>query len=316
MGEPYQETAWWPNGRGDWCYAALWRTEQDEYRLTPVGERVQSRDARPRWDGDARPVVDGHSAPRSEARISDQLPDGQWLLAVMSHNPYEGMIGDVVPERAFTAVGDVRSGDPTPVVERLHQERREHPLRGLRGIPVTQRADSERRFQEGLGPVDSGSAWRYAAVYTDGNDVLRCTPVGDRVRVEDAEPRWDGDVHSVAELPRGMKSRDTPKQPAFESDQLPTGRWVLGVMYEHHPINSERHTFVVCGPPRSDDPREAVAELHRQIERSRLEPSRGRGPDVRSRLEPSRGRGPDERLGGYDRPTDRRGGRSGYDFPR
>ncbi|MQA06128.1 MAG: hypothetical protein GEV07_26555 [Streptosporangiales bacterium] len=133
-----------------------------------------------------RPVVETHSAPRSTARGSDQLPDGDWLLAVMSENP--GMSD--APPHAFTACGQVRSGEPAPVVERLHQERREHPLRGLRGIPAAQRADGPRRAQEGFGPLDSESTWRYAAVYTAANDVLRYTPVGDRARVGDAEPRW------------------------------------------------------------------------------------------------------------------------------
>ncbi|MQA06127.1 MAG: hypothetical protein GEV07_26550 [Streptosporangiales bacterium] len=104
----------------------------------------------------------------------------------------------------------------------------------------------------------------------------------------------DGDVHPVAHTPRGIDPRKAPKQPAWESDQLPTGRWVLGAAYEHHPIDAQRHTFVVCGSPRSDDSRGVVADLHRQVEQGKLRPSRGLARA--------------ERPTGRDRPTDRREG--------
>jgi hypothetical protein len=128
--------------------------------------------------------------------VSDRLPDGDWLLAVMSDSPGE------VPGRRFT--------------------------------------------------------------------VVRTRAIGRSVTARAALPRWAGDVHPVVQTPRGLDPKDAPMQQAWESERMPPGGWVLGVVSD----SGRDRTFAVSGPVRTDDPRAAVRDLLAEVEQGRLRQSR------------------------------------------
>lgn len=273
MNGTYTEMAIWPGFYGAWRYATLSR-RGDDLQLTPVGESVGSRVSLPHWDGDVHPVASAQSP--QQARVSDHLPDGEWLLAVMSENPGE------VPHRRFTVCGPVRSGDPSPLVERLHSERTRGPLRGAANtlgrshVPDEHRADgtmfTPSSAWESLKEPGRSGTWQYAAFDTDDRGVLRYTRIGPSIQAGAATPRWAGAVHPVVQTPRGMEPRDIPLQQAWESERMPRGEWVLGVVSE-----SGRRTFTVAGPTRLDDPRAAVRALVGEVERHTARPNRERG---------------------------------------
>ncbi|GAA1149443.1 hypothetical protein GCM10009630_54840 [Kribbella jejuensis] len=273
---PYYESRTWPSMYGRWTYAALWRDESGAYNLTPVGPSVRSRDNVPRFDGDLRSIgqsrpdpatiFDRDTRPNPDVRPSDRMPEDTWVLAVMSENPGE------VPHYRFTPCGPVRSGDPLPLVERLHLERAEGPLRamdnglGRTSLPDELAADgttfTPRSAWERTGAQPSSRNWRYAAFWTDSSsetrgEVLRYTPLGEPQQTRDVRPVWDGGVRPVVPTPAGMEPL---RQQAWSSDRLPSDEWVLGVVSET-PGQIPPVTFAVAGDTRYGDPRPVVRAL-------------------------------------------------------
>ncbi|GAA1566996.1 hypothetical protein GCM10009804_24540 [Kribbella hippodromi] len=291
-GPYYESRTSWPSMYGSWTYAALWRDESGAYNLTPVGPSVRSHDNVPRFDGDLRSIgqsrpdpatiFDPDTRPDPDVRPSDRLPEGTWVLAVMSQNPGE------VPFHRFTACGPVRSGDPLPLVQRLHAERAEGPLRAMDnglgraylqdevaadGTTFTPRSAWERTAGQ-----DSLTKWRYAAVWTDsseqaGGEVLRYTPLGEPQQTRDVRPVWDGEVHPVVPAPAGM---DHLAQQAWSSDRLPPDEWVLGVVSQT-PGQTPGVTFAVAGGTREGDPRPVVRALLHEATTARSDADAGRG---------------------------------------
>ncbi len=282
---PYYESRSWPGMYGRWTYAALWRDESGAYKLTPVGPAVRSHGNVPRFDGplrsigqsspDPATIFDPNTRPDPDVRPSDRLPEDTWVLAVMSENPGQ------VPYHRFTPCGPVRSGDPLPLVQRLHTERDEGPLRaaqnglGRSDIPDEMAADgttfTPQSAWERADGVGSSTSWRYAAIWTDSSNqtvggVLRYTPLGEPQQTRASQPVWDGEVHPVVPVPAGMSARLVPTQQAWSSDRLPPDEWVLGVVTETPEAVAERLQisptgFVVAGPTRYGDPRPVVRAL-------------------------------------------------------
>ncbi|MDX3005303.1 hypothetical protein PWY87_26745 [Kribbella solani] len=288
----YEGRGSWPSMYGRWTYAALWRDESGAYNLTPVGPAVRSHENVPRFDGDLRSIgqsrpdpntiFDEGTRPDPDVRPSDRLPEGAWVLAVMSENPGE------VPHYRFTPFGSMRSGDPLPLVQRLHAERAEGPLRAMdNGLGRAYLSDelaadgtqfTPRSAYERTGGQESSTNWRYAAVWTDSSnqtvgDVLRYTPLGEPQQTRDVRPVWDGGVHSVVPAPAGM---DHLPQQAWSSDRLPPDEWVLGVVSQT-PGQTPGVTFAVAGGTRDGDPRPVVQALLHEATTARPAADAGRG---------------------------------------
>lgn len=249
-----------------------------------MGPQIQSRDGVPRWDGAVHPILGQGRDSRLQVEVTDREPRGPWTLAIVSDNPGE------LPFNRFTACGPERTGDPGPLVERLHAERTEGPLRAAsvslgRRLPEEIAADGTAYrpldARESLDGPDGWGRWQYAAVWTDPDapDTLRYTPLGEPVSTRGMLPVLPGGQHTVVPTPEGLDPETTPKQLAFSTDREPPGEWVLGVVTTEGGVIPPRR-FLVAGEPRSEDPRSFVAGLQaRSLDQSGLTSTARHGLD-------------------------------------